>query len=133
MKISKKTITKKILQNVHSIIVFLILFFINTAQAVTIRVPRQGTSEDYVLLWQEEITANEKDILATIQLINKYLRFTIWLVLFVIIIISGFKIMVSHWDGEKLKSNVKIIWYSFIWLGISILSYAIVRIVINLF
>jgi uncharacterized membrane protein YjfL (UPF0719 family) len=51
----------------------------------------------------------------------------------VVLIIGGFKLMTASGDPEKLKQANKLLMWALIGILISILSYAIIRLVVNLF
>ncbi len=112
-----------------------ILVSFSKVSAVNILVPNKWTSDDYYIPKGSSsiITSDGDTITRTIQTVNQYLRYWLWLVLLIIIIVSWLKIIFSNGNKEILKKNLKIMWYSLIWLVVAILSYVIVRIVINLF
>ena len=128
--LSKK---RKISRIISSLLVLFLFNLINFVYAVTVQVPPKWSSTDYAVNGYSQIETWEQTILETIKLINKYLWFSIWAVLLWIIVYSWIAMIFSNWNEENMKKYAKIFWYSFIWLWIAMLSYIIVRIIINLF
>ena len=108
--------------------------FINMSNvfAINLQVPGSQGNEDLNITWMTQIETDESTIFDVIQIINTYLWFSIWLVCFVVLIISWFNLITAQWDATKTKKANTMISGAIIWLIICILSYATIRLLINL-
>jgi len=105
-----------------------------TTQAVKVQIPEGNRESDVMVKPQEsQIQTGEKDIFELIQIINKYLRFSIGAISLIGIIISGFRLLTSEGDEEANKKTSKMLLGASIGLWIAMLSYAIVKLIVNLF
>jgi hypothetical protein len=131
----RKIFFKKILwSTLLYIIIFCGLFFFTTTSAVKIEIPEGKRESDIIVTPQEtQISSGETDIFELIQIINRYLRFSIGLVCMIWLVVGGFKLMSAQGEEEANKKASNILTWSLIWILISILSYALIRIVVNLF
>ena len=77
--------------------------------------------------------SGDYSILDVINLINSYLRFAVWFVCFLFMIINGYKLITAHWDEKQTKSATSALIWCVIWITICLLAYIIVNIAINLF
>lgn len=129
----KKNILQKILFSLVAISV-LSFSFTWTIAAVKVQIP-EGNRESDIMVTPDEsqIQSNETDIFELIQVINKYLWFSIGAVSLVGIIIWWFRLLTSEWDEEANKKTSKMLLWAAIGLGVAMLSYAIVRLIVNLF
>lgn len=118
----------------HLIITLSILFFwYSSTFAIVLQVPPVQWQEDVVETWPSQVETDESTIFEIIQIVNKYLWFAIWAVAMVIFVVAWFKLISAWWDAAAVwKANKMLIW-SMIALLVSILSYALVRIIVNLF
>lgn len=114
---------------------WIILVWINVWNvfAIDIQVPNSQWNEDIIVTWPSQIHTDESTIFEMIQIINQYLWFSIWLVCMIILIIGGFKLISAEWDAGKTKKANSMLSWAIIWILICMLSYAAVRIVVNLF
>lgn len=101
--------------------------------AIDIQVPSSQWNEDIIVTWPSQIHTDESTIFEIIQLINQYLRFSIWLICLIVLVIAGFKLISAEWDASKTKKANSILSWAIIWIIICMLSYAAVRIIVNLF
>lgn len=72
-------------------------------------------------------------ILDVISMVNNYLRFAIWFVCFLFMIINGYKLITAHGDEKKTSSAVTGLKWSIIWIVICLLAYIIVNLAVKLF
>lgn len=110
-----------------------IWIYIGNIFAIDIQVPNSQWNEDIIVAWPSQIHTDESTIFEMIQLINQYLWFSIWFICMIILIIGGFKLISAEWDAGKTKKANTMISWAVIWIIICMLSYAAVRIVVNLF
>lgn len=118
----------------HLIIVLSLVFlWYSSTFAIVLQVPPVQWQEDIVETWPSQIETDESTLFEIIQIVNKYLWFSIWAIAMVIFVVAGFKLITSWWDPAVVwKANKMLIW-SMVALLVSILSYALVRIIVNLF
>lgn len=112
-----------------------ILFFCNIGLvwAIDIYVPWSQWNENIVVAWPTQVDTDEWTLFEIIQIVNEYLRFSVWFFCLIVLIIGGFKIITAEWNSDKLKKANKITIWGVIWIFIAILSYAAVRLIVNLF
>lgn len=128
-----KSTFKKLLLTIFTLPI-LSLGVMGLSQWVKVQIPEGNRESDVMVTPQEsEVQAGEKDIFALIQIINKYLRFSIGALCMVALIVGGFKLLTSEWDVEASKKAGKLLLGSAVGILIAVLSYAIVRLIVNLF
>lgn len=101
--------------------------------AIVVQVPDGQGQEDVAVTWPTQIQWDESSFFAIIQVVNKYLWFGIGVVCMAVLIVGGFKLITAQGDAEKLKQGNKLLMWALIGILIAILSYAIIRLVVNLF
>jgi len=101
--------------------------------AITIEIPEQLGNKDVAVVGTTQISGDESSFFETIQIVNQYLWFGIWLVCMICLIWGWINLITANWNSEKTKKTSKLLMGSLIWILICVLSYAIVRLVINLF
>lgn len=111
--------------------VILTTFISSNVFAVTAYIPTEKTID--MAVWTTTATTGTRSILNTISMVNSYIWFFIWFFCFAFMIWNGYKLITSNGDEKAMKSAKTALLWSFIWLGICILSYIIVNIAINLF
>ena len=72
-------------------------------------------------------------ILDVINLVNNYLRFAIWFVCFLFMIINGYKLITAHGDEKQSSSAMTGLMWSVVWIVICLLAYIIVNLAVKLF
>lgn len=111
---------------------FISVASLSFSHALIVEVPSQQGQEDVAVTGPTQIQADEGSFFDTIQLINKYLRFAISVVCMWVLVYGGFKLMTASGDEKKMEEANKLLTWALIGIVISLLSYAIVRIVTNL-
>ena len=111
---------------------FIGLASLSFSHAIIVEVPSQQGQQDVAVTWPTQIQADEGSFYDTIQLINKYLWFAISVVCMWVLVYGGFKLMTASGDDKKMSEANKLLTWALIGIVISLLSYAIVRIVSNL-
>lgn len=74
-----------------------------------------------------------RSIFNIISFVNGYLRFAIWFVCFLFMIINGYKLITAHGDEKQTWAATKALWQSIIWIAICLLAYIIVNVAVRLF
>lgn len=115
-------------------IVFTVLWLTSlfSTFAIVVEVPSSQGQEDVMVTWPTQIQGDESTLFQTIQTINKYLRFFIWVVCMGVLIYWWIKLITAQWDPAKMKEANKLLMWALIWILIAIFSYALVRIIVNL-
>lgn len=100
--------------------------------AIVVEVPPSQWQEDVIVTGPTQIQGDEATFFQTIQTINKYLRFSIWVICMGVLIYWWIKLITAQWDQAKMKEANKLLTWALIGILIVIFSYAIVRIIVNL-
>jgi len=101
--------------------------------AIKVAVPDWDWESDVIVPPGEEIIeTSEKHIFDIIQIINKYLWFSIWWICMVLLIFAGIRLISANWNEEVIKKTNNLLTGALIGLAISILSWAAVRLLINI-
>jgi len=101
--------------------------------AFTLQVPTPSGQEDIVVTWPTQVESNESTIFDIIQIINDYLWFSIAGIAMVVLISAWIKLILAEWDKEKVSSANRMVISSIIAIFVAMVSYAIIKLVINLF
>lgn len=111
----------------------LTVLYITQVWAITLTVPPSDGNQDIMVTWPTQVNAKADIITTYIQLVNKYLWFAMVVFLFALVVWMWFQIMTNEAGSDNAKKVLKN------WLmsagtgiGIILLSYTIVRIVVNL-
>lgn len=115
--------------------VWLLLWCISylPSYAVTVEVPGDNITTRDTSIPSSTIQWDSEDIINLIKLINEYLWFSIASVCLAVAIYAGYQIIMSGWDKAKMqKGNDTLVW-ALIGIFISLFSYVLVRLVVNLF
>ena len=112
---------------------FMIGSFFQQSFAITVELPRTQWNEDIAVVWPEQISWDEWTFFDTIQMINQYLWFGLWAVCMVVLVWWWIQLITANGDADKMKKTNKLLMWALIGILISILSYSVVRLVVNLF
>ncbi len=116
------------------IMIFLLaLVPLASASAIVVQVPNSQGNQDVEITGPTQVQGDESSFFATLQIVNDYLRFAVGIVCMVVLVIGGFKLMTAQGDPEKMKQGNKLLMWALIGILIAILSYAVIRLVVNLF
>jgi len=117
------------------LIITLSILLINTLNVfgVTLQTPNPHWQSDINVSWFTQIESDETTIFDIIQIINDYLWFTIAWVAMVVLVYWWIKLITAGWKKETVSSANKMIFSAAIAIFVSILSYAIIKLVVNLF
>lgn len=115
-----------------AIFTFLGLSTLFSTYAIVVEVPSSQWQEDVMVTWPTQIQADESTLFDTIQTVNSYLWFFIWAVCMGVLIFWWIKLITANGDSAKMKEANKLLMWAIVWIFISVFSYALVRIIINL-
>lgn len=101
--------------------------------AITLQVPTPSGQEDIVMTGPTQVESDESTIFEVIQIINDYLWFAIAWVAMVVLVFAGIKLIVARWNKEDTWAATRMITSAMIAIFASILSYSIIKLVVNLF
>lgn len=122
---------KKIILGIFSL--FMIGSFFQQSFAITVELPRAQGNPDIAVIWPEQISGDETTFFNTIQLVNKYLWFWLGVICMVVLVWWWIQLITANGNDEKMKKTNKLLMWALIGILISILSYSVVRLVVNLF
>lgn len=100
---------------------------------ITMQVPTPSGQDDIVITWPTQVESNESTIFDIIQIVNDYLWFTIAWVAMVVLIYGWIKVITAGGNKEAVSVANKMIVSTMIAIFVAILSYALVKLVVNLF
>lgn len=100
--------------------------------AIVVEVPSSQGQDDVMVTGPTQIEGDESTLFSTIQTINTYLRFTIWVVCMWVLIFWWIQLITAQGNEGKMKEGNKLLMWALIWILIAIFSYALIRIIINL-
>jgi len=101
--------------------------------AIVVQVPNSQGQADVAVTGPTQIQGDESSFFQLIQTVNEYLWFFIGVVCMAVLVIGGFKLITASGDPEKMKQANKLLMWALIGILIAVLSYAIIRLVVNLF
>lgn len=106
----------------------------SSSYGIIIQVPSQQWQSDVAIVGTStDIQENESTLFAFIQLVNSYLWFAIGVVCMAVLIWGGVKLITAQWDEKKMAEANKLLLWALAWIMISLLSYALIRLIVNLF
>lgn len=117
------------------IIIWITLLWLNLSNVfgITLQVPTPSGQEDIVVTWPTQVESDESTVFNIIQIVNDYLWFAIAWVAMVLLVVAGLKLITASGDKEQMTKANNMVIGSMIAIFVSILSYAIVKLVVNLF
>ena len=108
-------------------------FLLASSFALVVEIPGAQTSADgAVLAGTTEVQGNEATIYEKINMINSYLWFSIAVVCMGVLVRGGIKLVMARGDDKKMSEANKLLMGALIGIIISILSYALVRLIVNI-
>lgn len=100
---------------------------------VTLQVPTPSGQEDIVVTWPTQVESNESTIFDIIQIVNDYLWFSIAWVAMIVLLYGWVKLITGQGKSEVVSAANKMVISAIIAIFVSIVSYAIIKLVVNLF
>lgn len=115
--------------------IILVGSLLTIAHGIVIQVPDPEGNVDVgsITVWATQIQGDESSFFDTIQMVNKYLWMSVGLVCMVLLVYSGIGLITANGDEAKMKNANKTLIGALIGIMICIFSYAVVRLVVNLF
>ncbi|HNG97796.1 MAG TPA: hypothetical protein PLW93_05980 [Candidatus Absconditabacterales bacterium] len=101
--------------------------------AVTVEVPGDNITTRDTSIPSSTIQGDSEDIINLIKLINEYLWFSIASVCLAVAIYAGYQIIMSGGDKAKMQKGNDTLVGALIGIFISLFSYVLMRLVVNLF
>ena len=105
------------------------------AQNLEVNIPSAGWYSDIQSSTkQERIYSNdEADVFSLVNLANKYLWFSLWVVAMIVLVVAWYKLVTARWDEKEMKTVNNLLVGLVVWVLIAIFSYLLVRLASNLF
>jgi len=100
--------------------------------AIIVEVPSSQWQPDVLVTGPTQIQSDEWTLFETIQTINTYLWFSIWVICMGVLIFWWIKLITAQWDQAKMKEANTLLMWALIWILIAMFSYAIIRIIVNI-
>lgn len=99
---------------------------------LTLMIPTPSWQEDINIQWSTSINTDRTELVDVINIVNKYLWFSLWLIAMIIFVYAGIKLIVS-WKSEEFKKSNTMLLGAGIAIVVSMLSYTLINLLINLF
>jgi hypothetical protein len=100
--------------------------------SLSIKIPTPSGQED-IIVAESTIESDESTLFDVIQIINDYLWFAIAGMAMVVLVYAWIKLILAQWDKEEVTKANKMVISSMIAIFAAMLSYAIIKLVVNLF
>lgn len=113
-------------------VVWLLWMNIANIFAFKMDVPTPSWQDDIIVNWSTKVETTETELIDLINIINEYLRFIIAGLAFVIFVYAGIT-LITWWSKDKMWKANKMLVSSIIAIVVSMLSYTVVKVLINLF
>lgn len=106
---------------------------IQTVSAINVEVPPSQGQEDVAITWPTRITGSESDVYDFVGVLNEYLWFTITVITFAAVLYAGFRLLTTPGGKtEWIDVTLNVVQWATIGILLSVFSYVIVRLIINL-
>ena len=99
---------------------------------LTLMIPTPSWQWDLNIQWSTSVSTDRTELVDIINIINKYLWFSIWLIAMAIFIYAGI-LLIVWWEKSNFEKANKMLLWAGVAIIISILSYTVVNLLINLF
>lgn len=122
-------------KHIKNILVLWLFWVVNLVYTfwIVVQIPTPSGQEDIVVTWPTQVESNESTIFDVIQIINDYLWFAIAGVAMLVVVYAWFNLITAHGDKDKTSSATRMVISAMIAIIVSMLSYAIIKLVVNLF
>lgn len=112
------------------LILLLPIFTLNNVFAVSVELPPISSDE----VWGSQVVDTDKDSwIKFIDFVNEYLWFFLGILIMAYLIWAWIELFSAEGREEPLNKANKFIVYLVVWIILSMLSYAMVRVLVNLF
>lgn len=125
--------TKKIVSKFSILLFVFVVSNLSNVLAIVVQVPTPSGQEDIIMTGPTQVESDESTIFDVIQIINDYLWFSIAGVAMAVFVFAGIKLIIARWNKEDTGAATRLITSAMIAIMVSMLSYAIIRLIINLF
>lgn len=113
--------------------IFLTNILISIVFWVTIEIPPVNGSDDIISPDGDTIIWETNSWMNLMKQANEYVWFVLFLVAMIMLIVGGYWLITAEWDSAYLKKANKLVIYGLVWIVISISSYFIVKLLVNMF
>ena len=100
--------------------------------SLSVKIPTPSGQED-IIVAESTVESDESTLFDVIQIINDYLWFSIAGMAMVVLVYAWIKLIWAEWDKEDIKTANRMVVSSIIAVFAAMLSYAIIKLVVNLF
>jgi len=115
------------------ILLLLISIFSSFAFGVTIEIPPINWSDDIISPDWDTIIWETTSWMSLMKQANEYVWFALFLVAMIMLIVWWYWLITAEWDSAYLKKANKLVVYGLVWIVISVSSYFIVKLLVNMF
>lgn len=112
---------------------WVLALILSGAFAVSVQVPTPSGQDDIVVTGPTQVESDESTIFDIIQIVNDYLWFSIAGIAMVLLISAWIKLIMAGGDKEKTSSANRMVMGSIIAIFAAMISYAIIKLIVNLF
>lgn len=113
-------------------LIWIIWINISNVFAIKLKIPTPSGQQDIVVNGSTTIQSTETELVDVINIVNDYLWFILAWLAFVIFVIAGIR-LISWWNKDNMWKANKMLVSAVIAIVVSMLSYTIVKLLINLF
>jgi hypothetical protein len=99
---------------------------------LTVYVPIPKWPSDINIQWSTSVNTDRTELIDIIKIINKYLWFSLWLIA-MIIFVYAWILLIAWWKKDSFDKANKMLLWAGVAIVISMLSYTVVNLLINLF
>ncbi len=100
--------------------------------SLSVQIPTPSGQDD-IIIAESTVESDESTLFDIIQIINDYLWFSIAGVAMVVLTYAWIKLMVAEWDKEQIRMANRMVVSAMIAIFTAMLSYALIKLVVNLF
>lgn len=113
-------------------IIWLVWIIISNTFSYKMQIPTPSGQRDIIVNWSTNVNTDRTELVDIINIVNEYLRFILAWLAFVVFVIAGIT-LITWWSKQNMEKANKMVISSLIAIVASMLSYAIVKLLINLF
>lgn len=113
-------------------IAFIFMMMSCFSYALKLTLPGDGGQSD-LHVKSTSINGQESDIITIIKMVNEYLWFFVGLVGLLLLAYAGIKIITAQGDKKQVSDSYNLIIAAIVMIFVAILSYVIVKLLVNLF
>jgi len=115
---------------IKKIILLLFIIFIGTFSVFSYEVDLPNGGND--IKSTNTINKDTKFYINTAKKVTDYLWYILWAISFGVVLFAWTLLLKSEWEEQELKKANKMLVWWLIWIFVSLLSYSIVNLIINL-